>query len=182
MSKLRNKYHRRPILIGAGESYFVYKPSKPLFQPDLSKLSESQRKMVLAARADRPMPETIHVSPKPKPKRKPRVKVIPPESPDYSSRYLAYIASPSWRRKRAQLFKARGRQCETCGATRGIIQAHHLTYARLGHELLTDLQVICKPCHEHHHGKRFALRNERLTQSGDLESKWMHLTKIQAIR
>jgi hypothetical protein len=30
---------------------------------------------------------------------------------------------------------------------------HHKTYARLGHEWLSDLQGICTPCHEWLSGK-----------------------------
>jgi len=43
-----------------------------------------------------------------------------------------------------------GNFCYRCGADgkRVILQIHHLTYARLGHENLTDVRPVCKLCHQ----------------------------------
>jgi len=52
MSRRKRHHKKKLVIVSQGKTYFVYKPSKPRFVPDLTKLSESQRKMVLAARPD----------------------------------------------------------------------------------------------------------------------------------
>ena len=37
---------------------------------------------------------------------------------------------------------------------RKYLQAHHLSYARLGHERLDDLEALCMHCHENEHELR----------------------------
>jgi 5-methylcytosine-specific restriction endonuclease McrA len=41
--------------------------------------------------------------------------------------------------------------CEQCGV-RWQLDAHHLHYRTLGMERMTDLIVLCRPCHEKEHG------------------------------
>ncbi|MBK9944230.1 MAG: HNH endonuclease [Kouleothrix sp.] len=56
--------------------------------------------------------------------------------------------NPYWRwlRQRA-VARQRGR-CAVCGRRLGRrFQAHHLTYARLGHEWLSDIQAVHPRCH-----------------------------------
>lgn len=96
-----------------------------------------------------------------------------PDSPSFSPQYVAYIHSRPWFRLRKRVFEQRGRQCERCGTAKGIIQVHHKTYKRLGRELLEDLEVLCKRCHEKHHGRRFAEQNTDATQSGTIASNWL---------
>lgn len=60
-----------------------------------------------------------------------------------------------WARlKRAAWDRSRG-SCERCGKpTRlgnGLSHLHHLTYARKGHELLEDVQLLCLDCHGQSH-------------------------------
>jgi 5-methylcytosine-specific restriction endonuclease McrA len=70
----------------------------------------------------------------------------------WRARYDAYMVSPEWRStRRAVLRRAHGR-CHYCGRDNAI-QAHHLTYARLGHERPEDLVAVCVPCHEQIHGR-----------------------------
>lgn len=61
--------------------------------------------------------------------------------------YKKYLRSPAWRRKREQAFNYYGKKCYACGTRRGPLQIHHLTYVRLGHELMRDLRPLCRPCH-----------------------------------
>lgn len=61
--------------------------------------------------------------------------------------YLAYFNSPDWRRKRNAALQRAGYRCNRCGSKRDL-QAHHLTYDRLGAELDSDLEVLCLICHE----------------------------------
>jgi 5-methylcytosine-specific restriction endonuclease McrA len=66
--------------------------------------------------------------------------------------YFAYLRSWCWfwRRKRA-LHRA-GYRCERCRGGEHL-DVHHRTYERLGRELDEDLEVLCRDCHAHEHGK-----------------------------
>lgn len=79
------------------------------------------------------------------PKRKPQKKK-PPQRPDY----YRYIGSKAWENKRQQALKHYGNKCATCKATTNL-RVHHLTYARLGQEKMSDLQVLCNDCHCNRH-------------------------------
>lgn len=64
--------------------------------------------------------------------------------------YRQYLQSPEWRAVRRRVMgRARG-WCERCRKAKAL-QVHHLTYARLGHERLTDLQAVCQSCHQAAH-------------------------------
>ena len=67
--------------------------------------------------------------------------------------YEAYINSPEWRKRRAAIIEKRGRKCEECGDI-GPVDAHHLTYERLGKELDEDVKLLCRECHQAHHRHR----------------------------
>ncbi len=59
--------------------------------------------------------------------------------------YNSYLISPQWyTRRRAVL--ARDVICRGC-SQRPSQQVHHLTYARVGHEMLFDLVGVCNECH-----------------------------------
>lgn len=61
--------------------------------------------------------------------------------------YQRYLASREWALlKRAIRERSEGR-CERC-LIGSYEQTHHMTYARIGHEELTDLLAVCRPCHE----------------------------------
>lgn len=62
--------------------------------------------------------------------------------------YRDYLASPEWRGRRAEKLRHANYRCERCGALGQGLEVHHLTYDRLGHELETDLQVLCPACHK----------------------------------
>lgn len=44
-----------------------------------------------------------------------------------------------------------GAVCTECGSRQNL-RLHHLTYARLGAELVADLAVLCDGCHRTEHG------------------------------
>ena len=67
--------------------------------------------------------------------------------------YNAYLQSEHWQQKRTRILQKRGKRCEVCGIQHRL-QVHHLTYARLGNELDSDLKVLCWACHEREHGLR----------------------------
>jgi len=63
--------------------------------------------------------------------------------------YSAYLRSPKWALKRKQALARSENKCERCGLSKWTVklEVHHLTYERLGHEDLDDLQVLCEDCH-----------------------------------
>lgn len=64
--------------------------------------------------------------------------------------YYTYIQSPE-RRSRADAAKRRaGYRCQVCNRPNNqvVLNAHHRTYDRLGHEHDDDITVLCRDCHE----------------------------------
>ena len=70
------------------------------------------------------------------------------------SKYINYIKSEKWAKKKQELFQEKGKKCELCGSTKHI-HVHHLTYERIYNELIIDLQPLCRACHEKEHGRKF---------------------------
>ena len=69
--------------------------------------------------------------------------------------YRDYLRSPTWWAK-AIAAKARANwRCQVCECE-GPLEAHHITYARLGHETAGDILVLCEACHMEIHGRREA--------------------------
>lgn len=60
--------------------------------------------------------------------------------------YHIYLQSPYWKSRRDRAMKAHGPTCCVCKGP--ATQVHHLTYARLGNERISDLAPVCKVCHE----------------------------------
>lgn len=77
------------------------------------------------------------------------------------AQYEKYMLSDRWRAKRIAKLEAVGWKCERCGYsvdTRIVeipIDVHHKTYERFGDERLDDLEVLCRHCHQAHHGRVF---------------------------
>jgi 5-methylcytosine-specific restriction endonuclease McrA len=81
------------------------------------------------------------------------------EMKDYETKYLL---SPHWIAFRKLAFEAQRRRlgyncCEHCPqeerSKEAKLQVHHLTYERLGSELLEDVIIICDGCHDKIHGR-----------------------------
>ena len=69
--------------------------------------------------------------------------------------YNRYMRSDDWFIIRDAKLAIARRRCEQCGA-RDRLDVHHLTYDRFGgDERMTDLQVLCRPCHNAAHGRKF---------------------------
>jgi hypothetical protein len=51
-----------------------------------------------------------------------------------------------WKNMRKDILRLRNR-CEECGS-KHFLELHHKTDERLGRELTTDLEVLCRTCHE----------------------------------
>lgn len=61
--------------------------------------------------------------------------------------YLRVIRSERWRLIKQRVVRERGNKCEGCGESGCRLDLHHDTYERLGHELLSDLRLLCRDCH-----------------------------------
>lgn len=68
--------------------------------------------------------------------------------------YDAYIRSACWKNIRSIKKKEVGNKCERCGHLTARLEVHHLTYERFKKERLSDLRVLCKPCHDIEDAKR----------------------------
>ena len=70
--------------------------------------------------------------------------------------YKRYMRSDAWAAIRDVKLSIAGYRCEECNAEGPILDVHHLTYDRFGgDERMTDLQVLCRPCHNKAHGRKF---------------------------
>ncbi len=71
------------------------------------------------------------------------------------AKYRRYMRSDAWRAIRDVRLSIAAYECEKCGS-RETLHVHHLTYDRFGgDERMTDLQVLCRPCHNQAHGRKF---------------------------
>lgn len=61
--------------------------------------------------------------------------------------YDEYRESSEWKEIRQRILDRCDHICEICRVAVAT-QAHHLCYDRVGEELLSDLQGVCRPCHE----------------------------------
>jgi hypothetical protein len=74
------------------------------------------------------------------------------EDAKWWARYEAHLRSSKWKAlSRKVILRAQG-VCEGC-RSRPATQAHHLTYQRMGDEMLFDLVAVCDPCHSKIHPK-----------------------------
>ena len=75
--------------------------------------------------------------------------------------YEKYIKSAKWKRISKDLKKQAGYRCAHCGFSSATLEVHHLTYERFGNERMSDLVVLCKPCHDKADEKRVKERESR---------------------
>jgi 5-methylcytosine-specific restriction endonuclease McrA len=66
--------------------------------------------------------------------------------------YDSYLRSAAWRHRREAVLKRDNYVCRGCGVNRAT-HVHHLTYVRVGNELLFDLVSVCESCHGQCHGQ-----------------------------
>ena len=70
----------------------------------------------------------------------------------FLSRHKGYLRTPRWRALRKLALDLAGHECSKCRHG-GRLEVHHWTYDRWGHELLSDLKVLCHACHLKTHGR-----------------------------
>jgi hypothetical protein len=61
-----------------------------------------------------------------------------------------YLRTYVWRVKRNCARIRSGNRCQICASTHRL-DVHHRTYERLDNELLSDLVVLCRRCHQYFH-------------------------------
>lgn len=71
---------------------------------------------------------------------------------EWWANYNAYLLSPRWARIRSKVMERAHGVCEGCRENPAV-QVHHLTYNRVGNEMLFDLVAVCHRCHEAIHSK-----------------------------
>jgi len=77
------------------------------------------------------------------------------------SGYADYLRGAAWR-ERAVAAKERARwRCALCDSE-ARLEAHHVSYARVGSERAEDLTVLCAVCHEAFHDRRALAEKRRL--------------------
>ena len=82
-----------------------------------------------------------------------------------------YYLTPEWHSIAEECKRLANYECSKCNSTEEL-HAHHLTYDRLGRELQSDLQCLCKKCHERVHGftlgqgPRFLQRGYKMYNNG----------------
>jgi hypothetical protein len=75
----------------------------------------------------------------------------PPPGTSRKEWYRAfYLQSNHWRERRLLLLTACDFRCAGCDAN-GRLDVHHLSYANLGDEPLSDLMALCRECHDATH-------------------------------
>lgn len=66
--------------------------------------------------------------------------------------YKDYLKTPEWARLRRLVMARSDGVCGRCRRKADVWNVHHLTYERLGCELMTDLVLLCRRCHQAVHG------------------------------
>jgi hypothetical protein len=78
-----------------------------------------------------------------------------PESGMATLSYREQLRHPNWQRLRLEAMQRAGFKCEKCGTATTTLNVHHKRYVqgRLAWEYaLSELEVLCEPCHEAEHG------------------------------
>lgn len=83
----------------------------------------------------------------------------------HSEKYKTYMGSAAWAKKKLEAINRAHCRCNRCGSWY-YLEVHHKTYDRLGDELPSDLEVLCKSCHVIADGERAAQTSARAYSSG----------------
>ena len=66
--------------------------------------------------------------------------------------YREYLRTWHWKQMRDRALEFARRRCQVCYSPRRL-NVHHRTHERRGHELPSDLIVLCEGCHGLFHGR-----------------------------
>lgn len=62
-----------------------------------------------------------------------------------------YLSSDHWKALRAEALKNHGRKCGACHKPSLWLDVHHLNYREIFNVQVSDLQLLCRPCHDKEH-------------------------------
>lgn len=68
-----------------------------------------------------------------------------------------YLKSKRWTKLRRRKLKEQDFKCNRCGAIKPL-QVHHVDYKNVFDVTLSDLEVLCVPCHAKEHGSDFVYK------------------------
>ena len=97
--------------------------------------------------------------------------------------YRAYLTTPVWKNIKSAALEYYGCVCGRCGEYG--TDVHHKTYERVGgKELVEDLEVLCRSCHNAHHRidnvTRKGKKKKRTAQRGmPIQGALAYLSKAQ---
>jgi len=81
--------------------------------------------------------------------------------------YNKYMQSKAWDKKRKLRLKYDDYTCQSCSEKDKPLDVHHITYDRFGYERMSDLESLCRRCHEVKHWKRASIVFEVCRTCGD---------------
>lgn len=139
-------------------SSFIYRRStfKPDYEDSLKALQEelAYKKSLLLSGVKIEQPEN---KAKPKPKFKfnytdstPEVNPIKQLMFISAKDKLEYMQSEKWKALKLSRLRIAQNKCESCGSPYNL-HLHHITYERLTQELIEDVVLLCKSCHQRQH-------------------------------
>lgn len=91
--------------------------------------------------------------------------------------YDEYMKSTQWRNISNAMKKHANYTCAHCKKSSIILEVHHKTYDRFGRERMSDLEVLCKPCHDIADRKRVEKREEKGRQIAYDRARDTYMTK-----
>lgn len=74
-------------------------------------------------------------------------------------KYYEYLQSPEWKIFRQLALDTLGHSCGKCGNKKDL-QVHHKHYRNIFKENISDVMILCKPCHKKTHRDK-ALKNPK---------------------
>jgi 5-methylcytosine-specific restriction endonuclease McrA len=80
------------------------------------------------------------------------------EKVPYTEDYLATLKSQAWRELKERKQEECGFACEICETPSDRLELHHRHYRSIGKEKTTDVQLLCRQCHETEDQKRIHAR------------------------
>jgi 5-methylcytosine-specific restriction endonuclease McrA len=75
--------------------------------------------------------------------------------------YTQYLTSDGWKARAFAAKRRAGFECALCEETHHL-DVHHRNYRRVGFERPTDLIVLCRRCHQRHHGVLGSIRRAQV--------------------
>lgn len=91
--------------------------------------------------------------------------------------YDEYMKSTQWRNISNAMKKHANYTCAHCKKRLTILDVHHKTYERFRRERMSDLEVLCKPCHDIADRKRVEKREEKGRQIAYDRARDTYMTK-----